>query len=70
MWAAMQAEYAKARQNSRIVVAPVGQCWVKSPRRAEFYSDDGNHASAAGSSFAAAVIARTISAGRHTGCPG
>jgi hypothetical protein len=69
MWTVMQAEYAKAKENSRFVIAPVGRCWVNSPRRAAFYSVDGNHATAAGSTFAATVIARTISDGRHIACP-
>ena len=69
MWSIMQSEYATARQNSRVVIAPVGQCWVKSPRRAAFYSADGNHATAAGSTFAATVIANTIRDGRHKACP-
>ena len=69
MWVVMQAEYAKAEENSRFVIAPVGRCWVNSPRRAAFYSADGNHATAAGSTFAATVIAKTISDGRHIACP-
>ena len=60
MWGVMRREYAKVARRPRIRVAPVGPCWLGSPRLAALYSADGNHASPAGSRLAAAVIARTI----------
>lgn len=68
MWAAMRQEYSKVAQKERIVIAPVGACWVQSPRKQMLYSDDGNHASAEGARFAADVIATTISRGRASTC--
>lgn len=60
LWRDMQAAYAKAARRPRITVAPVGRCWMQSKRRSAFYSHDGNHASVAGSSLAARIIAATI----------
>ncbi|MEM8973695.1 MAG: SGNH/GDSL hydrolase family protein [Pseudomonadota bacterium] len=60
MWAAMRNEYQKIAQRKRLVIAPVGRCWVQSPRKAAYYSSDGNHASSAGARFAARVLAKSI----------
>ncbi len=68
MWRAMQRAYAKHEGRLDLTIAPVGTCWVNSKARANFYSEDGNHASVAGSQFAADVIARTILLGRRVGC--
>lgn len=68
MWAAMQAEYARAARRPRITIAPVGRCWLASPQRASLYSGDGNHASPAGSRIAATIIARTIAQDGTGGC--
>ena len=63
LWKAMQHAYGKAAKRARITIATVGRCWMNSVKRGSLYSSDGNHASIAGSSLAASVIARTI-AGR------
>ena len=68
MWQLMRAEYAKAALNARIIIAPVGKCWVQSARKKFFYSSDGNHASVAGAAFAAKIIARTIVNGKPVAC--
>ena len=68
MWAAMRREYAKVGRNKRVVIAPVGRCWVQSPRKAAYYSSDGNHASSAGAQFAAKVIANTIANAQQNAC--
>lgn len=68
MWRAMRSAYARIARRDRVIVAPVGTCWVRSPRRDTLYSADGNHASVAGSRLAAAVIARTIRQGRSGDC--
>lgn len=68
MWQLMQTEYAKAADRTRITIAPVGHCWVNSPRRATYYSSDGVHATVAGSRVAAAVITRTILRGASGAC--
>lgn len=68
LWEAQQLEHRRAARLERITIAPVGPCWMKSSRRAALYSNDGNHASIAGSSLAAAVIARTIVRNGHNGC--
>ncbi len=68
MWAAMRKEYAKIAQRKRVVIAPVGRCWVRSPRKAAYYSSDGNHASPAGARFAAKVIAQTIANKQRHAC--
>ena len=64
----MRAEYARAGLNARITIAPVGKCWVQSAHKQSFYSSNGNHASVAGSAFAAKIIARTIVNGKAVGC--
>jgi Domain of unknown function (DUF4886) len=68
MWSAMQAEYAKARRSRGVTIAPVGHCWVRSPRRDQLYSADGNHATIAGSNLAAAIISNTIIRGARQSC--
>ena len=68
MWKLMRAEYARAGLNARITIAPVGKCWVQSAHKQSFYSSNGNHASVAGSAFAAKIIARTIVNGKAVGC--
>lgn len=68
MWRAMQNAYARMARRDRLIIAPVGTCWVRSPKRNAFYSADGNHATIAGSRFAAAVIASTIRQGRSSEC--
>lgn len=68
MWSAMQTEYSKPRRTRGVTIAPVGSCWVRSPRRAKLYSADGNHATVAGSRLAAAVISTTIIRGAHGNC--
>lgn len=68
MWRAMRSAYDKIARHDRVIIAPVGTCWVRSPKRNAFYSADGNHASVAGSRYAAAVIARTIRQGRSSDC--
>lgn len=60
LWSIMRKAYAAAAGRNGVVVAPVGECWMRSPKRNAFYSEDGNHASIAGSALAARVIARTI----------
>lgn len=68
MWQAMRQAYAQAARRPRVTIAPVGSCWVGSAKRAALYSDDGNHASVAGSRLAARVIAKTITRGVPSGC--
>lgn len=68
MWRLMRAEYTKIASRSRITIAPVGHCWVNSPKRATYYSSDGVHATVAGSRVAAAVIAGTILRGAPGPC--
>ncbi len=68
LWRAMMHEYGRLAALPRVVVAPVGRCWLSSPHRARFYSADGNHASVAGSQFAARVLADTILRGRPRDC--
>ena len=68
MWSIMRLEYGRISQHRRISLAPVGQCWVQSPRKQAFYSSDGNHASTAGARFAARIIANTITDSRQKGC--
>lgn len=60
MWQAMRRAYATVARQPRLTIAPVGTCWMRSPRRAALYSADGNHASVAGSQLAARIIAATI----------
>lgn len=68
MWQVMSRAYAEVARRPRVTIAPVGHCWVGSAKRAALYSADGNHASVAGSRFAARVIARTIARGVPSGC--
>ncbi|MGI9521567.1 MAG: hypothetical protein ACR2PG_07950 [Hyphomicrobiaceae bacterium] len=68
LWKTMMVEYAKLANQPRLVIAPVGTCWVTSPARNSFYSSDGNHAAVAGSRFAAKVISRTILGERPGDC--
>ena len=68
----MRNEYEKIAQRKRLVIAPVGRCWVQSPRNAVYYSSDGNHASSAGARFVARVLAKSIAKiiadGQQVGC--
>lgn len=68
MWRAMRHAYGEVARRPRVIIAPVGTCWVGSAKRAAFYSADGNHASVAGSRLAANVIAQTIARGVASGC--
>lgn len=60
LWTVMRKAYATAGRRRRVIVAPVGERWMRSAKRHVYYSNDGNHASLAGSKLAARVIARTI----------
>lgn len=60
MWRAMRTAYARIAQRREVIVAPVGTCWVRSPKQTKLYSADGNHASVAGSRLAARILAATI----------
>ena len=64
----MRRAYGEVARRPRVIIAPVGTCWVGSAKRAAFYSADGNHASVAGSRLAANVIAQTIARGVASGC--
>ncbi len=68
MWHAMRRAYGEVARRPRVIIAPVGTCWVGSAKRTTFYSADGNHASVAGSRLAAHVIAQTIARGVASGC--
>jgi hypothetical protein len=68
MWRTMQREYARYAGRQDLTIAPVGACWVNVADQSPLYSHDGNHATVAGSSFAAGVISRTIIQGRSAAC--
>ena len=68
MWVAMKRAYADVAERPDLTIAPVGLCWMRSPKRRTFYSSDGIHASLAGSRLAASIIARTITADGPVDC--
>ncbi|MEO1695303.1 MAG: DUF4886 domain-containing protein [Pseudomonadota bacterium] len=67
-WRLIDAEYRSVEADDRLAIAPVGKCWLDAARVRRLFSRDGNHATLAGSDYAARIIADTIASPTRVRC--